>query len=326
MPLGYVLYISSLNDMPMEWRQRMTGSIRQPILAGANTSEDNGGGPIRRLSMTLAVASGLAGSAVAQPLVMAAESPPRAQVCASIVAGLAGLKPGEPLLVRGKPGKSWKDLFDECDRTDTFAGLSLPKHKRQPLRCSTDRNRVAFLDRYPDGSVVFKAKASVDADGSPVVGGSGWPNDVQTWLTFDPGSQDHFVNAEVVPFIVIPRDAPKGRLSLQTDAGIGKGDLAVVVRGERCSFAVVGDAGPWFRLGEISLRAHADLDNPQCATAGQSPCRRLKGGDGLGIASDVTYLVFPGSRPKPLLSQTVNAVVEQEAGHRALQFLAKQAQ
>lgn len=250
---------------------------------------------------------------------------PRAQTCSTIVAGLAALKPGEPLLVQGGQGKAWKTLFDECDRFDTFAGLRLPKYKGRQLRCSTDQNQVEFLNHYADGTVVFNAKASVDADGSPVVGGSGWPNNVQTWLTFDKGSQDHFVNAEAVPFIVIPIDVPKVGMSLMTDTGIGKGDLAVVVKGERCSFAVVGDAGPWFRLGEVSLRAHEDLGNPQCAVTGQLPCRHLKGGSGIGIPSNVTFIVFPGSRPKPLLSQTVNAVVAQEVGKRALQFLASHA-
>ena len=261
---------------------------------------------------------------------MSTEARPRVtgtqtQTCTAIVSGLVTLKPGEPLLAQGSQGKTWKSLYDECDRSDTFAGFPLPAHNGRPLRCSTDRNQVAFLNRYADGTVIFNAKAAVDADGSPVVGGSGWPNNVQTWLTFDRSSQDNFVNAETVPFVVFPLADPKAGVSLMKDAGIGKGDLAVVVKGDRCSFAVVGDAGPWFRLGEASLRTHEDLGNPQCAETGQSPCRRLKKGSGVGIASDVTYIVFPHSRPKPLLSQTVNAVVEQSAGERALQFLSTNA-
>jgi hypothetical protein len=84
---------------------------------------------------------------------------------------------------------------------------------------------------------------------------------------------------------------------------------------------VLGDAGPWFRLGEISLRAHEELGNPQCRTPGEHPCKKLKGGSGIGIAEDVTYIVFPGTRPKPLLSQTVNQIVRQLANDRALRFL-----
>lgn len=54
---------------------------------------------------------------------------------------------------------------------------------------------------------------------------------------------------------------------------------------------------------------------------GRAPCKKLKGGSGVGIESGVTYRVFPGSQPKPLLSQTVNAVVEKAAADTALAFL-----
>lgn len=99
----------------------------------------------------------------------------QAQTCTAIVSALALLKPGEPLLAQGSRGKTWKALFDDCDRSDTFAGQPLPAHNGRALRCSTDRNQVASLNRYADGTVVFNAKASVDADGSPVVGGRAGP-------------------------------------------------------------------------------------------------------------------------------------------------------
>jgi hypothetical protein len=153
------------------------------------------------------------------------------------------------------------------------------------------------------------------------VGGSGCPNNEQTWLTYDAGSKDTFVNAEEVPFIVLPLPAKAAGLSLMKDMGVGKGDLAVVVSGSRCSFGLVGDAGPWFRLGEISLRAHEDLGNPQCRTPGEHPCKQLKGGSGIGIPKGVTYFVFPGTRPRPLQSQTVVEVVHQAAAERGLRFL-----
>ncbi|MDN3920003.1 glycoside hydrolase family 75 protein [Roseateles violae] len=242
-------------------------------------------------------------------------------LCAPIVAGLARLTGGAELLASGSGNKSWKSLFDECDRSDRFAGQALPTHAGKPLRCSTDPNRVAFISRYADGTVVFQAKASVDADGSPVVGGSGWPNDVQTWLTYDKGSKDTFVNAEEVPFIVLPLPTKAAGLSLMKDMRVGKGDLAVVVSGGRCTFGVLGDAGPWFRLGELSLRAHEEMGNPQCRIPGEHPCKGLKGGSGIGIVEGVTYIVFPGTRPKPLLSQTVNKVVRELATDRALRFL-----
>lgn len=247
--------------------------------------------------------------------------PSRAEACTAIVAGLAMLKDGQPLMASHSGGKTWQRLYDDCDATDTFAGQALPLHAGKRLRCSNDPNRVAMVSKYPGGTILFKAKMSVDADGSPVIGGSGWPNNVQTWLTFDPGSAGHFVNAEEVPFIVVPLAVPGMQISFRQDTGIGKGDLAVVVRGGQCSFGVVGDAGPWFRLGEASLRTHADLGNPQCLVPGQHPCQKLRGGSGVGLPSGVSYLVFPGTRPQPLLSQTVNAVAEAQAARLAVDFM-----
>ncbi len=267
----------------------------------------------------------LAASAPAVSVEVSASASPSpvatGDACAPIVAGLRRLAAGTELVASGSGGKTWKALYDECDSSDRFAGQALPSHSGKPLRCSTDPNRVGFLSRYADGTVVYQAKASVDADGSPVVGGSGWPNDVQTWLTYDKGSKDTFVNAEEVPFIVLPLPAKEAGVSLMKDMGVGKGDLAVVVSGGRCSFALLGDAGPWFRLGEISLRAHEDLGNPQCRTPGERPCKRLKGGSGIGISQGVTYIVFPGTRPKPLLSDTVNQVVREKANALAQRFL-----
>lgn len=245
----------------------------------------------------------------------------RTEACAAIVAGLSTLKAGEALVASHSGGKTWKRLYDDCDASNTFAGQALPLHAGKRMRCSTDPNRVALVSKYPGGTIVFKAKMSVDADGSPVIGGSGWPNNVQTWLTFDTGSAEHFVNAEEVPFIVVPLAVPGTQISFRQDTGIGKGDLAVVVRGEQCSFGVVGDAGPWFRLGEASLRTHADLGNPQCLVPGQHPCQKLRGGSGVGLPSGVSYLVFPGTRPQPLLSQTVNVVAEQQAARLAVEFV-----
>ena len=143
----------------------------------------------------------------------------------------------------------------------------------------------------------------------------------ETWLTFDAGSNRHFVNAEDVPFVVVPTPFQAKNISFLGDTGIGKGDLAVAVKGNRCSFGVVGDAGPYFRLGEASIATHTDLGNPQCAVAGQHPCRRLKaGGGGVGIELGVTYVIFPGTRPQPLLAQTVVEVAGSAAAGRALTF------
>lgn len=227
-------------------------------------------------------------------------------------------------LKAGVDGRSFKDLYNDCDRNDRFAGKSLPSFRGRPLKCSTDKNRVEFVRRYPDNTIVFRSKMAVDADGAPLSHGAGRSATDQpvTWLTFDHGSDARYVNAEKVSFAVVPINAPTGGISFQAASGVKKGDLAAIFANGRCSFGVVGDAGPYFRLGEGSLKAHADLGNPQCQIAGENPCRKLKhGGSGQSIASGVTFLLFPSTRPAPLLSQTVSAVAEDAAKARVQAFL-----
>jgi hypothetical protein len=254
--------------------------------------------------------------------------PSYAQDCSALIAKLSKIQisAAKELEVSGRPGLTYKSLFDECDRHDTFAGRKLPRLQGMSQRCSTDMNKVAYIKRFSDGTIVMNAKMSVDADGSPVSAGpNASPADqAMTWLEFDKGSHRHFVNAEDVPFVVVPTDAGRG-ISFQRDTGVKAGDLAVIIRGTRCSIGVVGDSGPYFRLGEASLRAHADLGNPQCATGGQYPCRKLiADGMGISIPENVTYVLFPGTRPKPLLSQSVQTVAFERGVERADHFLAQQ--
>jgi hypothetical protein len=185
------------------------------------------------------------------------------------------------------------------------------------------QNRVASISKYETGPVIWTAKMAVDADGAPVSMGPNASSTDQpaTWLTFDAGSDRKYVNAEDLSFVVVPIKAPGGT-AFQAAAGVGKGDLAAVFSGGRCSFGVVGDAGPYFRLGEASLKTHEDLGNPQCATPAEHPCKMLvAGGGGRGVASGVTYIVFPGTRPKPLINQTAAAVSATAAKAAAERFL-----
>lgn len=237
--------------------------------------------------------------------------------CAALKAALPQIAGGTPLKVSGTT-TTYKSLYDRCDAENVFAGRPLPTRNGRKLRCSTDPNRVQSLVKYPDGTIEFTAKAAVDADGSKFACGSKWPNQCGTWLTFDKSSTRKDVNAEDTPFVVVPGKMPGTGISFQKDTRIGPGDLAVVLANGTCSLGVVGDSGPYFRLGEVSLRSQTDLGNPQCRVKGQYPCKSIVD---RGLPSGVRYFIFPGTRPKPLLSQNVNAVAAEQGEKRLRKFL-----
>jgi hypothetical protein len=248
----------------------------------------------------------------------------RAEDCAALSERLSQLDPAKAQPVQATPSTGFADLYRECDEHDSWAGQPLPTFKGLSLKCSTDKNRVEKLLQFPDRTVLFEAKAAVDADGSPVSCGRNHSqtDQCETWLSYDPGSPQKYVDAEQVPFIVVPLDGPKPqRLSLMKTTGIRRGDLAVAMYKGQCAYGVVGDAGPYFRLGEASLATHAALGNPQCKGS-ETPCTKLVGGgSGRGLPSGVSYLVFPGTRPKPLRSDTLVEVSGKAAKAALEKFL-----
>jgi hypothetical protein len=86
-----------------------------------------------------------------------------------------------------------------------------------------------------------------------------------------------YVNAEEVPYIVLPRE-------VSATSNICMGDLALVVnaRNGRQCWAVFADAGPRGHLGEGSVALAELLGIPADARTG-------------GTLGQVCYFVFPGS-------------------------------
>ncbi|HUF63150.1 MAG TPA: glycoside hydrolase family 75 protein [Verrucomicrobiales bacterium] len=94
-----------------------------------------------------------------------------------------------------------------------------------------------------------------------------------------------FLIARKDPFVVVPLSF-LGYTGKEPFAP-AIGDYAVVIHGERVFPAILGDAGPSFKVGEASLRIAQEIDPKS------SPYRRP--------VSDltVTYLVFPGTAERP---------------------------
>lgn len=244
--------------------------------------------------------------------------------CADLVSKLTSVdlsRGGE--LINSQVGVSYTKLYKECDTSNTYNGKTLPMLGSHQLKCSTDPNRAKFILKFPDGTIMFRSKLGVDADGSPVSQspGASPADQPQTSLKFE-NPPKNSVNAEEYSFVVVPQNKAGFKAKFKTDSGIGLGDLAVVIKGDKCSFGFVADQGPPYRIGEASMKTHEDLGNPQCKNVGEHPCTKLKaGGNGVGIGSDVTTIIFPGTRPTPLNEATAGQVSRQLASEKALSFL-----
>ena len=93
-----------------------------------------------------------------------------------------------------------------------------------------------------------------------------------------------FLVGAVDPFIVVPGSLMSSVYKRYTPK---TGDYCVVIYGETLYPAIIGDAGPSYKIGEASLRICKELDAR--SNANNRPVSELK----------VTYLIFPGTADEP---------------------------
>ena len=179
-------------------------------------------------------------------------------------------------------GARFRNRFRECESGNTCDG--------QVLRygCSRDPSRNTAILRFPDGTIFFDGKMGLDADGSPYSRRTpGRTDQPETSYRYSvPGSPS--VDADKVPFIVIPLGG------FAEELGVDVGDVAAVVYEGRVSYALVADKGPKCKIGEGSIQLHEQLGHNVCrARNAAGECTNLRN---VGIGSGVLYFVFPGSR------------------------------
>ncbi len=75
-------------------------------------------------------------------------------------------------------------------------------------------------------------------------------------------------------------------------AGLHKGDLAAVIKDGQLQFAVVGDVGPPPKIGEGSMKLHANLGHNTCTAYEAGNCQAFTD---VSIDSPVLYFVFPNT-------------------------------
>jgi hypothetical protein len=115
---------------------------------------------------------------------------------------------------------------------------------------------------------------AVDADGAttPKVLAKSSGSQQNTSLMFK--DNKHPVNAEIVPYFVLPAfDDPKrvkpgrpwegSRDRFAKDFGIALGALGVVIFADKITGAIFADEGPAMKIGEASIRTHELIRKPQ---------------------------------------------------------------
>jgi hypothetical protein len=196
-------------------------------------------------------------------------------------------------------GQKFRSRFQECDTQNTCDG------KPMKYGCSSDRNRNSAMLKLKGGTIFYDGKMGLDADGSPYSKKTpGQTDQPETSLRY-PLPTRPSINADRVPFIVIPLGGFDKALGVQV------GDVAAVVHGGKRVFAVVADQGPMCKLGEGSIQLHEALDHRVCKERAQNgDCTKLRNA---GLERDVLYFIFPGTRDKimPGLTQdNINARID----------------
>jgi len=163
-----------------------------------------------------------------------------------------------------------------------------------------DPSRCKALLAFPGGGPIFwSAKMAVDADGPPA--GPGLPDGKgldpasarpDTSFTFADGGG---LPSELIPYIVLPQSRPRSNRPFHP--GLGIGDLAVVIYGNKIAPAICGDLGPYRLIGEASIRVHETLKqrgvpDPCKARDAHGNCLKILNES---VAEDVLYFAFPAS-------------------------------
>ncbi|MFF4272329.1 glycoside hydrolase family 75 protein [Streptomyces sp. NPDC001536] len=152
-------------------------------------------------------------------------------------------------------------------------------------RYRSDDGRPATIPVCGTREAVFwKADMDIDCDGQPGLRCNRGTDPVFTDATAYQQSDGRQLNAERLPYIVVPTPSP---IWDYRASGVRGGSVAAVIYQDRVQYAVVGDVGPREIIGEASYASAEAL--------GIRPDPR-----GGGTDSGVTYIVFKDSQVKPI--------------------------
>ncbi len=209
-----------------------------------------------------------------------------ALLCACLSGSLAGAQtpfqapPSDEGVLRGIDFAKAQVILPEL--TQRFQSCD----QQEPPGCKVDPSRNTVILLFPDGPVFFDAKMAIDADGSALSKRHEFPNQPETALRYP--TTDTSLDSERVPYIVLPI----GDLRRTTGASVG--DLAAVVKDGKLQFAIVGDVGPPPKIGEGSMKLHANLGHNTCTAYDEAGnCSEFTD---VSIDAPVLYFVFPNTK------------------------------
>jgi hypothetical protein len=212
-------------------------------------------------------------------------SPPPAS--ASVLAGIK-FSAASPV------NEAYRAEFDRCDKENIFKGRTMTGFRK----CSGDPNRVKALLRFPDQTIFFESKLSLDIDGSQKACTSpGLADLCATWFAWDnlPEPQ-RYVDSDIYPYVVIPISGSNAsnNKEFRNRTGINKGDLGVVVFKDKVVPVFVADGGPYNKLGEGSQALFKALGEDRCVVMSSTGhCEKYKD---FSIPSGVLVFLFPNSK------------------------------
>ncbi|WP_144575935.1 glycoside hydrolase family 75 protein [Agrobacterium sp. DE0009] len=223
--------------------------------------------------------------------------------------------------------ENYRLAFQKCDGTtaerrqkDHFLGfdLKLPNvpDAKQYYLCSRDPSNVRALLRLGDGAVYWRSKMALDVDGSwaawnGLPGATDLKETAYKWPgSGDPSARSAQINPDRIPYIVIPtaglskitgsRSSEMGRM-FADKTGLSLGDMGVVVYKDQWTPVLIGDGGPFMRLGEGSSRVFEAIGESRCKKWSNDGQTCVGSGNvypykNHGLGGDVIFIAYPGSR------------------------------
>jgi len=233
--------------------------------------------------------------------------------------------------------EAYRLQFAACDKgitgvgaKDHFNGHDLrlrnTPESRQYYLCSRDPSNVTALLKLGNGGVLWQGKMALDVDGSwaawnGIPGATDLKETSYKWPGVTPSSsRDAQLDPDRIPFVVMPMSgirkltgaaAPALAREFSQKTGLQLGDLGVVIYKDRWTPVMVGDGGPFMRLGEGSSRVFEtigqtrcrkwNVDRTACVGTGNNAYPYINA----GLSSKVISILYPGSKMADMTKDNV---------------------